>query len=94
MGVAGIDAPVPGWSPADCHDDDLVVCSRLLAAASEEAGVTCFASDVEAPNDAKSGPDYDKWRKLGFGVPYKRTVYKWEADAARVEVGVEADDAK
>lgn len=79
----GIDAPVPGWTPADCHDDDLAVCAKLLATAFEEAGVTSFVSDVEAPNEARSGPDYDKWTKLGFYVPYQRVVYKWEevADA-------------
>jgi hypothetical protein len=79
-GWLGIDAPVPGWSPStDCFDDDLAVCARLLLASREDAGVANFVSDVEAPNDERSGPDYDKWRKLGFAVLYKRIVYKWEA---------------
>jgi hypothetical protein len=81
-GWLGIDAPVPGWSsPTDCYDDDLAVCARLLLAASRgsNGGVKNFVSDVEVPSDERSGPDYNKWRKLGFIVPYRRVVYKWEA---------------
>jgi hypothetical protein len=78
----GIDAPVPGWTPANCYDDDLAVCAKLLTTAHHEAGITSFVSDVEAPNKDQSGPDYDKWRKLGFSVPYRRVVYKWEEEEA------------
>jgi hypothetical protein len=83
----GIDAPVPGWTPADCCDNDLAVCAKLLMTAHQEAGVRSFVSDVEAPNvDHSGGPDYDKWRMLGFSVPYRRVVYKWEEGKAETPV--------
>jgi hypothetical protein len=88
----GIDAPVPGWTPADCYDDDLAVCAKLLSTALHEAGITSFVSDVEAPNDDQSGPDYDKWKKLGFSVPYRRVVYKWEEEAAAAETDATKDE--
>jgi hypothetical protein len=91
----GIDAPVPGWTPADCHHDDLAVCAKLLMTALHEAGIASFVSDVEAPNVDQSGPDYDKWKTLGFSVPYRRVVYKWEEKdeaATKDEVAATKDE--
>ena len=69
----GIDAPIPGVM-APCYDDDRAVVATLLEDAAAK-GARSFVSDVEMSNPARTGPQYDYWRELGFGTPYLRRVY-------------------
>jgi len=69
----GVEAPVPGLMTPGFEDDTRL--ARALLNEAARAGVEVCAADVEAPNDARTGPAYERWTALGFAVAYRRLHY-------------------
>ena len=68
-----MEAPIPGLMTPGFEDDTRLI--EALMAEAARSGVEVFAADVEAPNDARTGPAYERWEALGFAVAYRRVHY-------------------
>jgi hypothetical protein len=69
----GVEAPIPGLMAPSFADDHVLLCA--LYAEASRAGAKVVAADVEASNEARQGPAYERFAALGFSIAYHRAHY-------------------
>lgn len=67
----GMDGPVPGLMTDD-HEPDTALCAAMVRDGIA-LGARGFIADIEVPSADRLGPAYERFARLGFRWPYRRT---------------------
>lgn len=76
MAFCGVEAPIPGLMIPD-YSYDFALMQHILNEGLKK-GTKGFTADIELVSDLMSTDAYKNFKALGFTIPYRRKIYKWE----------------